>query len=315
MGCFIYPFIFFAAAAMQHHGDRRPIPVLEPDNSKNHYFSQDLDDIRVLRPVTKTVINWVSYTTTITRLSAPVFTPTTVTEEASIAATAPFVVTKTLDVPPAAVIIIPDDTTTQTETLFYPTPISHGPVFTVTPTAFPANSSILPSLLPDIPAFIDNGVACAPRHTVNETYLGPVIVPDDPFVFQSSPTIHTLSLSAETPEGYKMTFHNKFASINHGSYIGMVPMPSYNTSFCAYQCTLRKSKRDGGCHGFNTYVERQPKVNVAEECPNPESMSVFVCALYSESKAVHEKYATNVGYIQEEFRVVIAGSNGYRRTR
>ena len=64
------------------------------------------------------------------------------------------------------------------------------------------------------------------------------------------------------------------------------------------------------CNGFNLYFERSPSIHLGPECRDAASRMIIKCALWGEG--VEEEGATNTGYTEWDFKVVIAGSNGYR---
>ncbi|USW55002.1 hypothetical protein Slin15195_G083210 [Septoria linicola] len=78
----------------------------------------------------------------------------------------------------------------------------------------------------------------------------------------------------------------------------------YSAKECAKRCTNVK-----GCQSFNLYYERAPSVAPSDACPNPVSKTVLKCVYYG--GPVSERSATNDGQWQRDFRVVVAGSNGY----
>lgn len=84
----------------------------------------------------------------------------------------------------------------------------------------------------------------------------------------------------------------------------VLPGGSYDTQECAKRCNSVK-----GCSSFNLYYERAPSVDPNDSCKNPASETVLKCVYYG--GPVSERSATNDGQWRRDFRVVIAGSNGY----
>ena len=64
------------------------------------------------------------------------------------------------------------------------------------------------------------------------------------------------------------------------------------------------------CNSFNIYFERSPSINLGEECQDANSRTIVKCALWGEGN-MREECATNTGYKNWKFEIVIAGSNGY----
>lgn len=65
------------------------------------------------------------------------------------------------------------------------------------------------------------------------------------------------------------------------------------------------------CYGINVYFERDASVIPADSCPNPPSTVNIKCSLWG--SPVNSGAATNVGQWQDQFHVVISGSNGYSK--
>lgn len=142
---------------------------------------------------------------------------------------------------------------------------------------------------------------------------GPTVSPDTPEDFLANPAFRDAALNAATPNSYNLVFQNLQAAYSGYSYITYVNLPSYDTQACAAQCDASKT-----CSSFNIYFERNPTLlpstdatNATANCPNPTSTTNIRCALWS--SAIDSKGATNAGQFQEQFRVVIAGSNGYSK--
>lgn len=55
-------------------------------------------------------------------------------------------------------------------------------------------------------------------------------------------------------------------------------------------------------------MERDPKWDPTDACPNPASITNYKCTLWG--SAVTEQTATNVGQWRNQFHVGVTGSNG-----
>ncbi|KAF2225585.1 hypothetical protein BDZ85DRAFT_174551, partial [Elsinoe ampelina] len=134
---------------------------------------------------------------------------------------------------------------------------------------------------------------------------GPVPTVDTPEDFLNETRFSTAANSADTPAGYVNTFTNLQASNNAYGYMGYTLLPTYNTTLCGAKCTSIP-----GCQSFNLYFERNPTVDPnSPSCPNPASTTNIKCVFWG--GPVAPSNAVNTGQYRNQFRVVIAGSNGY----
>ncbi|KAG9669588.1 hypothetical protein KCU99_g6796, partial [Aureobasidium melanogenum] len=124
--------------------------------------------------------------------------------------------------------------------------------------------------------------------------------PDTPAEFLSYTGYSDLALNAVTPPGYTNTFTNLQASSSADGYGGYTTLDSYDVASCAAQCTSRAN-----CRAFNIYFERAP----AAAPSNCTSSATIKCVFWS--GAVSASNAQNTGSTQNNFQIVIAGSNGY----
>ena len=83
-------------------------------------------------------------------------------------------------------------------------------------------------------------------------------------------------------------------------------LSSYDHTSCAALCDTMSD-----CKGFTIYYERDPILNPATACPNPDMQTTVRCAFYNQP--VSSKFATNVGEWRNSFAVVISGANGYSK--
>ena len=88
--------------------------------------------------------------------------------------------------------------------------------------------------------------------------------------------------------------------------MGYYTLNSYDTVKCQQYCDAAP-----GCYGINVYIERDASVVPGDACPNPPSTANYKCSLWG--SAVNDKMATQTGQWQNQFHVVIAGSNGYSK--
>lgn len=180
-------------------------------------------------------------------------------------------------------------------------------------------------------AFAALSLAGVERYTDNSCQyrargFAPGTWPDDPDHFarnpvyavstQCSPVINiyvqsllsykNISKMAESPHHYERQFVNKDGAVSPTAetrFLGTKGMESYNTQACADFCDTT-----AGCHGFNTYIARNPIMNPGKDCPDSNSTADYVCTIWSTSCT--NRQIQNMGQMQENFQVVIAGSNG-----
>lgn len=104
--------------------------------------------------------------------------------------------------------------------------------------------------------------------------------------------------------------HNTHLSIrltrthSANDYLGYTLLQSYDVAACAASCTNKKT-----CQGFNILFERNPSVSPGADCPNPDGVAYIKCVLWGGPVTLDN--LVNTGYTNQQFQVVIAGSNGY----
>ncbi|KAF4780165.1 hypothetical protein HER10_EVM0009892 [Colletotrichum scovillei] len=135
---------------------------------------------------------------------------------------------------------------------------------------------------------------------------GPVSNPDDYDTFMSDPQFTNIATSAQVPAGYSLSFSNKQGATECGTYLGLYTMKTFDTIKCQQYCDAAPS-----CYGINVYMERDPKWDPTDACPNPASITNYKCTLWG--SAVTAETATNVGQWRNQFHVGVTGSNGYSK--
>ncbi|KNG44335.1 hypothetical protein TW65_08686 [Stemphylium lycopersici] len=168
---------------------------------------------------------------------------------------------------------------------------------------------------------------------------GPIPKHDNTWGFYDSPSIQGAASNATIPPGYTLSFGSKIGSYVGANYLGHYELQSYDTLECARKCDehgqrahLASSRNTAAdtpdhrdspqttdnaegqdekqiCQGFNIYFERSPSIHLGPRCHDATSRTVIKCALWGEALPVMG--ATNTGYREWDFDVVIAGSNGY----
>lgn len=131
----------------------------------------------------------------------------------------------------------------------------------------------------------------------------PNTYPDDAENFVNNPQYSNLAVDSYVPQGYELVFQNLNAATQQSGYLGFYTLNGYDTIACRQQCDATAT-----CTAFNTYIERDPVVEPGDGCSNPNSTAVAKCALYG--LPISADTATNSGQFQEDFQIVIAGSNG-----
>ncbi|EMC94201.1 hypothetical protein BAUCODRAFT_74996 [Baudoinia panamericana UAMH 10762] len=123
--------------------------------------------------------------------------------------------------------------------------------------------------------------------------------------WQSNPAFSAAARNASTPYGYTLAFQDNTASaLGVYGYMGSLVLDTYDPLFCAGRCDAV-----AGCQSFNIYFERDPAIQPGKNCTNPPSVTVIKCVYYG--GPVTRESAGNMGQYQEDFPVVVAGSNGY----
>ncbi|CAD0107032.1 unnamed protein product [Aureobasidium uvarum] len=126
--------------------------------------------------------------------------------------------------------------------------------------------------------------------------------PDTATDFLAYPAYVNTASNATTPPGYANTYTNLHASSNADGYAGYTTLPTYNTTACAEKCTASKN-----CHAFNNFYERTAvSSSFNSSCT---STATIKCVFWN--GAVTTANAVNTGSTQNNFEIVIAGSNGY----
>lgn len=131
----------------------------------------------------------------------------------------------------------------------------------------------------------------------------PNTYPDDAEDFVNNIQYSNLAVDSYVPQGYELVFQNLNAATQQSGYLGFYTLNGYDTIACRQQCDATAT-----CTAFNTYIERDPVVEPGDGCSNPNSTAVAKCALYG--LPISADTATNSGQFQEDFQIVIAGSNG-----
>ena len=172
--------------------------------------------------------------------------------------------------------------------------------------------------------FINPLDACAPQ----PDGYGPVPTPDTPSAFLAFSQLHASASAAPTvvpsSDGtqYTQVFRDLNGATSAQSYLGLYTLQKYDTAACAAKCDCTEL-----CTSFNLYAERDPSLNPTnndstydpgyptvwgQNCPNPPSMTSFKCTLWGSN--IDSSTATNTGYTNRQFQVVITASNGYDKT-
>ncbi|THY05458.1 hypothetical protein D6D01_09999 [Aureobasidium pullulans] len=148
-------------------------------------------------------------------------------------------------------------------------------------------------------------VTCAPQPAGATS--APTYAADDDNVanFKANTHYDNIALSAQTPSDYSLAFSNKQASSNALGYLGFDTMDEYDVAKCAQQCTAKF-----GCSSFNIYFERDPSLDpTPQACPDPPSVTMIKCVYWGGQAT--DSNTVNVGQPRADFKVAIAGSNGY----
>ncbi|CAK1367665.1 hypothetical protein CB0940_11561 [Cercospora beticola] len=136
---------------------------------------------------------------------------------------------------------------------------------------------------------------------------GPIPNPDTSEAFLDFADLSNAALAAPTPAGYTNTFKNLKAMNNALGYMGYDLLDKYDAVECSKKCDVRD-----GCAAFNIAFERHPSIDPSPKggaCDNPPSTTLIKCVYWG--GPVTARNAVNDGQWRTDFRVVIAGSNGY----
>ena len=130
--------------------------------------------------------------------------------------------------------------------------------------------------------------------------------PDTAADFVAYPAYSSSARNASTPPGYTNTFTDLHASNNADGYSGYTTLSTYNVSACAAKCTASTK-----CHAFNIFYERTaiPASSSSSFNSSCTSTATIKCVFWN--GAVSASNALNTGSTQNNFKIVIAGSNGY----
>jgi hypothetical protein len=126
--------------------------------------------------------------------------------------------------------------------------------------------------------------------------------PDTAADFLAYPAYSSAANNASTPSGYTKTFTNFNASNNADGYSGYTILSTYDVASCAAQCTTNTN-----CHAFNIFYERTPSPSSFNSTCS--STATIKCVFWN--GPVTASNAVNTGSTQNNFEIVIAGSNGY----
>ncbi|MCJ1445064.1 MAG: hypothetical protein MMC23_005569 [Stictis urceolatum] len=142
--------------------------------------------------------------------------------------------------------------------------------------------------------------------SVNPNGYGPVSDPDTYASFMSDSQFGAIANAAVVPQGYSLSYSNMNGSAQGNGYMGLYTLQSFDTIKCQQYCDAAFS-----CYAINVYMERDPKYNPADSCPNPQSTTNFKCTLWG--LPLTDTGATGQGQYRNQFRIGIRGSNGYSK--
>lgn len=150
---------------------------------------------------------------------------------------------------------------------------------------------------------------CSSKLTVSRPGgYGPHVEPDTAEAFLAYAEFHKEAQAATAPSGYTETFVDLNASLSANTYLGLDTLHSYDVNLCAEECNNKAL-----CNGFNIFVERDPSLKPAKNCTDPASITNYRCTFWGSS--VNAASATNSGSYEEQFHVVITGSDGFEKTK
>lgn len=151
---------------------------------------------------------------------------------------------------------------------------------------------------------LEKRTACAPQVPLGS---GPMTSPDTASDFLANPVYNNFANNATIPTGYTRVFVGQNAASSTYGYLGYTNMVAYDPSSCAAKCNAIT-----GCASFNLYFERDPSMEPAAGCPNPNSTVNIKCSFWGSPVALSN--TNNAGQWRANFQVVITGSNGYVST-
>ena len=114
----------------------------------------------------------------------------------------------------------------------------------------------------------------------------------------------SVASGASTPVGYYQNFKNLGAANSAMNYLGYTVVNTYDVDYCAAKCDAK-----AGCLSFNIYFERDPTLELAASCPDPDAFVNIKCSFWG--TGLDATTANNMGQWREKFEVVIGGSNAY----
>lgn len=130
---------------------------------------------------------------------------------------------------------------------------------------------------------------------------------NDPYQFLIDTTLgNQASANILPPAGYTTSFTGYLGEVSSSGYLGYHQLPSYNTSLCSAFCDAYPA-----CNAFDIYFERNGLYTPDNTCRNPAGAAVVDCTLWA--NYINSNLTTNIGQYQDDFCVVVAGSNGYNQ--
>ncbi|KAM0709626.1 hypothetical protein Q7P35_003666 [Cladosporium inversicolor] len=146
--------------------------------------------------------------------------------------------------------------------------------------------------------------ACSPQPTIANFYNVDL---STAAAFKADAIIASVASGASTPTGYYQNFKNLGAANSAMNYLGYTVVDTgkgYDVDYCAAKCDAK-----AGCLSFNIYFERDPTVEPAASCPNPDAFANIKCSFWG--TGLDATTANNKGQWRNRFEVAIAGSNAY----
>jgi uncharacterized protein YneF (UPF0154 family) len=136
---------------------------------------------------------------------------------------------------------------------------------------------------------------------------GPKPSADTTLAFLEHPEFTRLANQAPQPVNYTRDYVDEHAaSFSTTAYLMYLELESYDPVKCSTQCNDVPV-----CKAFNIFFERKPTLQLGPNCPTSSSSTAIKCVLWA--MQLDRRDATNRGYLNREFEVVIAGSNAYNR--
>jgi hypothetical protein len=136
---------------------------------------------------------------------------------------------------------------------------------------------------------------------------GPKPSADTTLAFLENTEFSRLANRAPQPVNYTRDYVDEHAaSFSTTDYLMYLELESYDTVKCSAQCN-----DVAACKGFNIFFERKPTLQLGPNCLTSSSSTAIKCVLWG--MQLDRRDATNSGYLNREFEVVIAGSNAYNK--